>query len=196
MKESHEIKAIEKMSSAPPELLYHYCPTSSFLSILTSKSIRLSALSQSNDYLEGKLVSATLKRLFSKDKINLEITNKLLNSFAFLEQVIDGFAFCLSEKEDLLSQWRGYADDGKGVSFGIKSKLFSSSTLPPSLKLERVAYSEADQNMRVMPYYEKVKEEINEGAFQSLRFKTLLGMQSDEEIESENKRISKKQTLR
>ena len=30
--------------------------------------------------------------------------------------------FCLSEEKDLLSQWRGYADDGKGIFIGFNGE--------------------------------------------------------------------------
>lgn len=33
--------------------------------------------------------------------------------------------FCLSEEGDLLSQWRGYADDGNGISIGFKREFLS-----------------------------------------------------------------------
>lgn len=35
----------------------------------------------------------------------------------------EGFAFCLSENGDLLSQWRAYAHDGSGVSIGFSESV-------------------------------------------------------------------------
>lgn len=34
------------------------------------------------------------------------------------------WALCLSEKRDDLGQWRGYVDDGCGISIGFKSDFF------------------------------------------------------------------------
>lgn len=38
------------------------------------------------------------------------------------EQEYDRYISCFSEDGDLLSQWRGYADDGKGLSIGFNRK--------------------------------------------------------------------------
>jgi hypothetical protein len=35
------------------------------------------------------------------------------------------WVFCLSEKSDDLGQWRGYADDGQGISIGFNSAFLS-----------------------------------------------------------------------
>jgi hypothetical protein len=45
-----------------------------------------------------------------------------------LLQYFFAVGFCLSEEGDLLSQWRGYADDGCGVAIGFESSFFSDLT--------------------------------------------------------------------
>jgi hypothetical protein len=78
--------------------LYHYTSLSTLFSILESDSLWLSGLHFSNDSSEEKLLGD--KWLYK---------NKYKS---------DNFIFCVGEKEDLLSQWRGYCKDG-GVSIGF-----------------------------------------------------------------------------
>lgn len=58
------------------------------------------------------------------------------------------FAFCLSEEADLLSQWRGYADDGRGVCIGFKKEALElylkTKVENNSITLNKVLYSDDD----------------------------------------------------
>ncbi len=139
------------MSNAnAPKVLYHYCSLSAFTSITSSKEIRLTDLLKSNDYLEGlwlyNAIVDTLdvmedaKRqelpvLKSPEEYKLEESRNLLFS-RFRQYVEDAqtiqtandafYGFCLSEEKDLLSQWRGYADDGQGVAIGFSTEFLQS----------------------------------------------------------------------
>lgn len=137
------------MSNAnAPKVLYHYCSLSAFTSITSSKEIRLTDLLKSNDYLEGTwlfdTIDASLYLLNIKFQEYLapdwpvalqseESRNKLFSEFrqyvnAARKKQRDNYAFygfCLSEEEDLLSQWRGYADDGQGVAIGFSKVFFN-----------------------------------------------------------------------
>ncbi len=44
-------------------ILYHYCSTDTFFNIVKNRSLWLSSLAQSNDYMEGKLVAQAITRL-------------------------------------------------------------------------------------------------------------------------------------
>ncbi len=108
------------------EVLFHYCPTHSFHSIVANEAIRLTSLSLSNDSMEGQLAHELL--LKRADKLDLTATQKedlkiILRTF---DENVYGLGFCLSSKKDQLSQWRGYADDAQGFSIGFeKSKLIN-----------------------------------------------------------------------
>jgi len=47
---------------------------------------------------------------------------------------------CFSEKRDLLSQWRGYADEGRGICVSFDLKFLKDLAKSNSLQLERVSY--------------------------------------------------------
>lgn len=100
-------------------ILYHYCSNNAFHSIIENSSIWLSSLSLSNDSMEGKLVAEIIGLIAKDDELDQAATERLQESVFRLEQFVDGLGFCLSECGDLLSQWRGYADDATGVSIGF-----------------------------------------------------------------------------
>jgi len=101
--------------------VHHYCSTSVFLSIIAKKQIWLTALSQSNDHLEGKWMLQHWLDLFDRSNepnrhllkkgARIAVENTLYHNIAL--------GTCFSEDSDLLSQWRGYADDGAGFSISF-----------------------------------------------------------------------------
>ncbi|MCX5827610.1 MAG: DUF2971 domain-containing protein, partial [Deltaproteobacteria bacterium] len=103
-------------------VLYHYCSTSVFVSIIENRSIWLSSLNLSNDSLEGKLVAEIVARISTSDGLDQASSEELQKGVNFIEQIVDGLGFCLSEEGDLLSQWRGYAEDATGFSIGFSKK--------------------------------------------------------------------------
>jgi hypothetical protein len=104
------------------DTLYHYCSTASFHAITQSHALWLSSLSLSNDTMEGKLVARAIARLAERDSLESKGFRLLQRIIVLLELAFDGLGFCLSEKDDLLSQWRGYAADATGVSIGFSKE--------------------------------------------------------------------------
>lgn len=129
--------------------LFHYCNLSTFDSIISGNSIRLSDISKSNDSQEllwaKEICFSRINEL--KEKTTSELAHKALeivllfagsfgcgprfyklalddesSSSKLIREKLDSsisFVFCLSESRDMLSQWRGYADDGTGISIGF-----------------------------------------------------------------------------
>jgi hypothetical protein len=145
------------------EILYHYCPLDAFLSIIENKTLRLSDTKKSNDSLEGKALLAYMEEnvleeydkkfsyldefpfvsgMKSKDAIKLMISARMQHLLR--NDDILCYASCLSEEGDLLSQWRAYADNGRGVSIGfdfqILQNLIASEQTDNLLKLNKVEY--------------------------------------------------------
>jgi hypothetical protein len=147
-----------------PEVLYHYCSNEAFEQIVVSKSIWLSALSLSNDSMEGKISSKIMNDLARENvlpSLEIQLISKI---FSRTERIIDGLRFCLSEKGDLLSQWRGYASDATGVSIG-----FSTSYLKDLMRKEnnsapiQVEYDYVKHRELVQPSYARMKKLIDSG---------------------------------
>lgn len=177
------------------EILYHYCSTAAFHSIVSSRALWLSSLSLSSDSAEGKLVASAIRRLAIKDGLDKHTTDRLLQLVAGVESVIDGFGFSLSEAGDLLSQWRGYAQDGTGVAIGFSKQyleaLAEASRHPEhaGFTLQTVSYSEVEHENHVRDTYAKVRELIDQGAFKIPGVRSLLDTRTDEEIEAETTQI-------
>lgn len=173
-------------------ILYHYCSNTAFHSIVENRSIRLSALSLSSDTMEGKLVTDVIAEMAKSDGLDQANIQKLKESVSLLERIIEGLGFCLSEEGDLLSQWRGYADDASGVSIGFSKKYLEELSKASIIRqksvftLQKVEYKYKSQKKLIQPTYDKIKELINQGAYKPLKHQTILGLKTDEEIEKEN----------
>ena len=119
--------------------LYHYCSLETFISIISNKCIRLSDLSKSNDYMERKWIISIIEEALDKslkdEGIIIDLREKywyedgINNHIEYLLSMLkykvmeSSYIACFSRKGDLLSQWKAYGDDGKGVSIGFDSKL-------------------------------------------------------------------------
>lgn len=111
------------MNTEPePEILYHYCSNDAFLKIVGGKRIWLSDLSLSNDSMEGKWERYIFFKYCREKGLPEADTNRLCVEFDRITESLGFAGFCLSELGDVLSQWRGYADDAAGVSIGFSRR--------------------------------------------------------------------------
>ncbi len=69
--------------------------------------------------------------------------------------------FCLSKQDDMLSQWRGYADDGNGVSIGFSTKYLNLKDAEgnvPGYTLQKVYYKEIEQSRLLPPFVDSIRQ--------------------------------------
>lgn len=145
------------MGETNPDVLYHYCSLYIFCNIMKNHSIRLSDVTKSND--SNELVWATWQcetaviekflEYSNRMKVNYDFRNtrfrdfnKIADKYQFMDtsKSIKSWIFCLSEKEDNFGQWRGYADDGYGVSIGFNKNYFMSKIVPKEFQFDRMYY--------------------------------------------------------
>lgn len=136
------------------KILYHYCSLKNFYNIMESRNIWLNDAMQTNDSAEMKLVISKFIRLL-KDKIYLnEIDYEMfLSKFENIyNSTISNFfkphIACFSDNGDMLNQWRGYGNNGQGVSIGFNLDYFESIKNIDSDKdfiIKRVIYSDEEQ---------------------------------------------------
>ena len=118
-------------------ILYHYCDNKALESIIKNKQLWMTDISNSNDYNEVQLFNPQLfcdiEELYKNAPFELSFQNKvdfealkdlliLINNCItriFDNGYLTSFVSCLCEDGDVLSQWRGYANDGKGCSIGF-----------------------------------------------------------------------------
>lgn len=105
------------------KIYYHYCSVDTFFNIMQTATLRLGNPLSMNDsaeiiwLLEMVKIYVQEKGKYKKILDNWNLIEK--NMYHMLQEIDLPYIFCLSKKNDVLSQWRSYADDGKGVAIGI-----------------------------------------------------------------------------
>lgn len=115
-----------------PSVVYHYCSVDTFFQIITNHTIRLSDIEKSNDFMEKKWAIQQCLQHIRNNLHNPEypcsrqpdLASRLLRE---MEQQFQQYntmilAACFSSERDLLSQWRGYGDNGSGVCIGFDAR--------------------------------------------------------------------------
>lgn len=112
-------------------IYYHYCSLETFINILKNKNIRLGNPDKMND---GNEIMLFFEKLKTKMNNHFELLKdeavRKYYEYVYSEGLETVYnenynqqkvphIICLSKEEDLLSQWRGYADDGRGVAIGF-----------------------------------------------------------------------------
>jgi hypothetical protein len=123
--------------------------------------------------MEGRLVSRTFERLLSQSEFEAEVLAETRKAIKFAEEIMDGLGFCLSEKPDTLSQWRGYADDGRGFSIGFTKEYLEELAKAKAngrfgfLRLDKVLYEDAEHEAALRPAYDQIKSLVDSGKFKT-----------------------------
>ena len=152
-----------------PEILYHYCSQEAFLSILRGKSFRCSALSLSNDTMEGKWIRKIFSKICDEDGLEEHQKNRVLNMLKSWTDSNEGFGFCLSEDQDLLNQWKNYAQNFEGFCIGFSKKGLKALREKtrqdnvdnePSFRILKVNYDIESQKEELKPRYQEIKDSI------------------------------------
>jgi hypothetical protein len=138
------VSAIDGILNPPlPDQLYHYTSFGGLLGIAKSRSIWASNIHYLNDEQEfafGLMVVRDVIRDYpTTSGDDLTILDHLLETLDTIERTIV-FVASFSEVDDLLSQWRGYCPNGKGVSIGLLSEDLSLAAKVQHFRLVRVAY--------------------------------------------------------
>jgi len=158
------------------KIAYHYANEETFLAILKSKTIRLSDITMMNDWDEYscgfRIIENIVQRDFP-DKLTLLEGVNPSNLNAAFGIIIGSF----STNGDCLSLWRGYGDDGRGMSIGFNidevknHSLFSRymSTGQPvtgNVNFFPVVYNDGSFEAKAVSYLSKfsVANPINDGA--------------------------------
>ena len=151
-----------------PKILYHYCATEAFHSIVANRTIRLTCLSLSNDSMEGRLVRIEMRKMAEHDGLDADCIQRLDDHLRFTEEQFWSLGFCFSEAGDLLSQWRGYAQNASGISIGFRTgflaQLRAKLNLLANLELSRVDYNQESIKALITPTYEVIREALKMGA--------------------------------
>lgn len=104
----------------PDKPLYHYTSREVFWKIVDSETLLARHIMFSNDTEENAIGTDKIKQIMKEKKIDVGDIESL------------PFMICFCEKEDLLSQWRGYANEGVALEFDFTKGLYGyNSTFSP-----------------------------------------------------------------
>ncbi len=172
---------------------YHYCSTEAFCQIFTHKTVWLSSLKSSNDAMEGKWTVSVIQQVAAEIGVPAAYLAEFANTVGMVDDMLDCLGFCMSGGGDILSQWRGYADDGRGVCIGF-SEEFIGRLIEQNqrVRLHQVVYNFGEQKKVVATAVQEAKRLIEEGALSPVYPGTELSPKSADEITAEQ---SKKQSL-
>lgn len=159
-------------------ILYHYCPPEAFLSILSKRQFWCSALLLSNDALEGKWLTKIMAEMLAEEGVDDQNISLLVDAMDSFPDFVNMLGFCLSENSDQLSQWRGYANDGKGFAIGFSkveleryseklSNTYIDGRRPKTYSLKKVIYDLSEQKELLRSSISEIKLLIEGGAFSS-----------------------------
>ena len=144
--------SIDRLASAfdatPPGHLFHYTDLEGVKGIFTSRTLWLSKFTATNDISEIKLAiehfqnfaSAKARALDSAEGTFLRHAAEQLEGFRRTNICLASFC----EQHDLLSQWRSYGNDGRGVALGFNSAQLLEVAKRNGLRLLRCVYEPAE----------------------------------------------------
>lgn len=106
------------------ETIYQYCSINTFHSMIKNKEIWASHYDAMNDTQEMVWIEKYIESFYDKNK-DIKIHSafpkeefiKLYSPYRYL-----AFLSCFSSDRDMLSQWRGYANQGTGFAVGFNTK--------------------------------------------------------------------------
>ncbi len=108
------------------EIVYHYTTLESFISIIESQSFHFTNLNYLNDrkeYDHGVEIILDTLKLHAQN----EASDSKLKILTYIDQNLESvhkssrYISCFSKNGDLLSQWRSYGNQGKGIAVGFKT---------------------------------------------------------------------------
>lgn len=124
--------------------LYHYTNILGLKAIIESRSIWASDIRYLNDFSEVKIAKDFLRATYPiilESYQNHPLANIIkIACEEILVEEITVFATSFCETPDKLSQWRGYANDGGGVSIGFNVEKLEKVS---PLRLSKVKYGES-----------------------------------------------------
>lgn len=145
------------MGNEIPQVLYHYCSVETFYNIIVNKTLWLTDSFSTNDYMENRWINKKIDEILPE---YMNEGNRQRFEDIFLQYNVNDyipFISCFSEEGDILSQWRAYANDGRGVSIGFNTAYFN---IKHQLPYTMAAYNENSIGLHEVFYDSAIQAEI------------------------------------
>lgn len=175
------------MGNEIPKILYHYCSIENFYNIIVNKTLWLTDSFSTNDYMENRWINKKIDELLP-NYINNENNQQFKD--VFVQYNINNyipFISCFSEDGDLLSQWRSYANDGRGFSIGFNTEYFGIKHHLPSTM---AVFNEHSIGLYEVYYDNKIQENIINNLLNDVSVSKQMSQNQIIEIAAQLKRYS------
>jgi hypothetical protein len=139
----------------PPQILHHYTSIDAAVQIIENKDLWLHHSAYLNDTSEmelaKELINKQVEAIRHTNRYNTDwqdLCNQVQTEFNKQSHLYDAFVFCMSQgdqsrilSQDVLSAWRSYGRDGRGVCLSFGTQEFISFAQSAHLtRLNRVIY--------------------------------------------------------
>jgi len=138
LEEKYRIGVSINPDDAMPDVLYHYTSAKGILGIVKSGALRASNFSYLNDYTEISCGVEVVQKTMDERRNTKESTatrkffDYVLKTLKDIGQGLDFYLFCLSDRADILSQWRAYGSTKRGrFSIGFDAEALLGFDLVP-----------------------------------------------------------------
>lgn len=143
---------VDRLLPALPSQLHHFTSLETAYRIIIDDNIRLSHAEYSNDQMEMGEAKDIIRSELSSRSSN-PFFSQVLADYERLAPTLDAYIFCMATgnpavdpPQDILSQWRAYGQDGRGVCLTLDaSKLGRLVSNTPGLRINPVIYQRATQ---------------------------------------------------
>ena len=135
------------------EQIYHYCSLDTFLAIIKNKTLRFTDYRKVNDVTELRHIYLIALDLINSmcgfGRFETNHSESYIDAFtAYPDGATREYICCLSKSNEILSQWRCYADNCKGVCIGFNKRIVEKSIQDTSIRMCDIIYDlDAQQKM-------------------------------------------------
>jgi hypothetical protein len=132
----------------PPEMLYHYTNVVALMSIFRTNELWATNAAYTNDQTEILHSLLQLRRIVEsdlKDRQSDPAADSMLTVAEEFYTIVEAYLLCFCANGDLLSQWRGYGQQG-GYAIGFDPSSFGHLIETGHVMLVPILYDEAEQD--------------------------------------------------
>lgn len=144
--------------ASQPAELFHYTSVEGFIGIVTSKTLWASDMLSLNDAAEASYATNLICDTLTAHHPEIPRAD-FETQLNYLFSLYVPFITCFCEDGDLLSQWRGYSDQGDGFAVGFSLAWLLS--LKPKWPLIKVIYDREQQVDLILRALQLASEELN-----------------------------------
>jgi len=151
-------------------IIYHYCNVEAFRAIIQNKTLWLSSVYNLNDYKEIHWIKDKVKQRIEQLKTKDNFSKYKAFEKYYITQLPNVYIASFSRGDDLLSQWRAYANDGFGVAIGFNTDYFKDNNL---VHTTEVLYDEKQQESEISDILSPLERIDDDFDFESASFELI-----------------------